>query len=289
MDSWKELNAEGVRMYESGDFARAYELFGDAYRMSPRIAALAYNLGMAALCVNRHDEARACIDAYQRLIERTCPYFTEMDRLGVESLPLDGLDRRAFDGLLERGFRRTGDTVSRNVCPECRHCVQTRIVLSDFEPSRSQRRVLARNADVAVRDALRPEPAPAKAELLGRYLVARHEWMDRDFSRELEEVFRPWEGSLEFDFFLGDSLIMAAIVDAGERDLYTSACFFDPDMRRRSLGTFNLLTAILWGKEKGFRYLYTGEYITSRQNMAYKQFFRPRQDLGADGRWEAGT
>ncbi|GEM_PF-538562 len=286
MDSWKDINVQGVRCYEQGRFDEAYSLFKRAYQLSPRVAALAYNLGMAALSTDRREEARLLIGIYQDLVERACPYFIERDRAGCESVPLSKMGREALDGLLERGFRRTGRTMSRNVCPECRDCVQMRVRLAEFRPSRGQRRVLRINADLRVEAAAWPEPNPGKAALMGRYLVARHEWIERDFTEELEECYSAWEGCREFRYYLEDSLVMAGIVDLGVRDAYVSTCFFEPGLGRRSLGIFNILTVIGWARSLGLRYLYTGEYILARSNMAYKRLFRPHDILGPDGSWE---
>jgi arginyl-tRNA--protein-N-Asp/Glu arginylyltransferase len=285
MEDWQELNLRGVRLYETGDAEEAYDLFKRAYELSPRIAALAYNAGMAAYATERRDEGRCFLNAYQSLLERACPYFMEKDRASCESLPLKNLGPEDFDGLLERGFRRTGRTMSRNVCPDCAECVQMRVVIASFRPSRSQRRILKRNADIRVEAGMEPSPHPGKARLLGRYLVTRHDWVDRDFGDELAECYEPWTGTREFRYYLGDDLAMASITDSGENHIYVSTCFFEPSLEKRSLGIFNLLTVIQWARERGLSRLYAGECIVSRPNMAYKRLFRPHEILGGDGRW----
>ncbi len=285
MEDWQELNVRGVRLYESGDAEEAYGLFKRAFELSPRVAALAYNAGMAAYATERREEGRSLITAYQRLLERACPYFQEKDRDGCESVPMKPLSPAAFDELLGNGFRRTGRTMSRNVCPECDECVQMRVIIGEFRPSRSQRRVLRRNADLVVEAGVEPAPHPAKARLMGRYLVKRHDWIDRDFSDELAECYEPWAGTREFRYYLGEDMAMGSIVDAGERFVYVSTCYFEPSLGKRSLGIFNLLTIIEWAKRKGYERLYAGECILSRPNMAYKDRFRPREILGRDGIW----
>ena len=67
---------------------------------------------------------------------------------------------------LEWGFRRSGDLVYRPHCPHCRACVAVRIPVAGFEPDRSQRRCLARNATLETRVA----PARRTAE--------HREWRD---------------------------------------------------------------------------------------------------------------
>ena len=71
------------------------------------------------------------------------------------------------------GFRRSGDIVYRPHCHGCRACVAVRIPVADFVPDRSQRRCLARNADVDAR-VLPAERTEEQLALYRRYLVARH-------------------------------------------------------------------------------------------------------------------
>ena len=55
-----------------------------------------------------------------------------------------------FDIILDEGFRRAGNYVYRADCPDCKACIPIRIFPDAFEPSKSQRRVLEKNRDLAV-------------------------------------------------------------------------------------------------------------------------------------------
>ena len=63
-----------------------------------------------------------------------------------------------------------------------------------------------------------------------------------------------------------------------------------PELARRGLGSFSVLTEIAWALETGRRYHYLGYWIADCRKMAYKTRFRPCELLGTDGVWrEAGS
>jgi leucyl-tRNA---protein transferase len=285
MEEWEALNALGVQFYSSRDFESALEAFAKAAEARPNHPIVFYNMGMTSRALGKEEEALTLLEAYEEICRKTCPYFPDHERAGLEAIPCALVPFEDFDGMLARGFRRTGDTVSRNVCPACGECVQIRFPLGGLEPGRNQRRVLRKNQGARVDIIQPPYPDPEKAELMRRYMMGRHGWRDQDFATELEGYYTGWKKSFEFVYRYGESVGMVGIVDSGENDLYTSACFFDPALSASSPGVFNLLTAMDWGAKSGYRYLYTGEYIESKSNMRYKRFFKPHQILAADGSW----
>jgi len=102
-----------------------------------------------------------------------CPYLPgRMERKVFTKLDLvDGPGLN--DTLTHAGFRRSQSILYRPACDRRSACKSARIVASEFKPSRTQRRIMNRNADL-----LRlPRPAEATPEqyaLLSRYLDARH-------------------------------------------------------------------------------------------------------------------
>ena len=106
-------------------------------------------------------------------LEHSCGYFPGKP---ARNLVIDPLARglaQAYSLAIERGFRRSGGHVYRPHCANCRACVAARVDVREFVPDRSQRRCLARNADLE----LRTVPAQRSDEnfaLYRRYLAARH-------------------------------------------------------------------------------------------------------------------
>jgi arginine-tRNA-protein transferase len=102
-----------------------------------------------------------------------CPYLPgRVERKIVTELT--GTDSEALHDRLSRaGFRRSHNIAYAPVCQGCRACIPIRVVVDEFEPARTQRKVMARNADLSVR----PMAARATAEqfaLFQRYQQSRH-------------------------------------------------------------------------------------------------------------------
>ena len=62
--------------------------------------------------------------------------------------------------------------------------------------------------------------------------------------------------------------------------------YYDPDLLRRSPGTYSILRQIEFCRENGLQYLYLGFFIGESPHMAYKSNFRPHQRL-IGGTWQA--
>ena len=81
-----------------------------------------------------------------------CPYLEgRMERKLFTALQGENADR-LNDTLSQQGFRRSQNVLYRPSCAECSACLSARIDISAFEPSRSQKRAIARNRDIKRRD-----------------------------------------------------------------------------------------------------------------------------------------
>ena len=77
-----------------------------------------------------------------------CGYWPDREARDLVLDPRDERLPRLYPMALAWGFRRSGDIVYRPGCSGCRACVPVRVPVAAFTPDRSQRRCLARNADV---------------------------------------------------------------------------------------------------------------------------------------------
>ena len=219
-------------------------------------------------------------------LPHACGYFAERTAQNLVIDPSAPQLPQLYDLAVLRGYRRAGGHVYYPHCGSCKACVACRVPVARFEPSRSQRRCLARNAGVEIRIV----PAGYSEEhfaLYRRYLRARHPdgGMDdarpEDFARFL---YTGWSPTRFIEVRERDRLVGIAVTDfcaAGLSAVYT---FFDPDSDARSLGTFAILTQLRIARAEALPHVYLGFWIEGHPKMDYKSRYRPLEVL-REGIW----
>lgn len=195
------------------------------------------------------------------------------------------LSSAAYQSLMDAGFRRSGLIVYRPVCEGCRECVPIRVPVGQFVMSRSQRRVLRRNADVQV--AVGPPAATdEKWRMYNAYRRVQHDDTESEDRAGFEECFyRSPTMTLEMTYSIDGRLAAVGIVDATPDALSSVYFYFDPAHGRRSLGVFSALCEMEECRRRGLAYWYIGYYVRECQQMNYKAQYRPHELLGPDGEW----
>lgn len=217
-----------------------------------------------------------------------CSYLPDRQATTMFVDPRAQVDKRLYSQLTALGFRRSGSHYYRPHCEHCDACIPVRLRVNDFQPDRSQRRVLKKNADLDCH-MVRASYTEDYYQLYARYIEQRH--ADGDMYPPSREQFTSFlvDGATD-SWFLeildqGRLVGLAAIdrLDEGLSAIYT---VFDPAYDHRSLGTF----AVLWQVEEARRqqlpYLYLGYWIKECAKMNYKTRFRPIEAL-RDGQWRA--
>lgn len=222
-----------------------------------------------------------------------CPYLPgQTERKVFANLPIsDGA--HVNDELTQAGFRRSQNIAYRPACQTCDACVSVRIPVADFTFSRSQRRVLSRNADLS-RDLVEAEATTEQFDLLRRYLAARHpgggmtgmSWLDyvsmvedTTVRTHLIEYRLPSK-----DGGPGD-LVGVCLTDLLSDGLSMVYSFFDPDHEDRSPGRFAILDHVRQARIVGLPFVYLGYWVRGSRKMDYKAGFRPMEQLTRLG-WE---
>ena len=215
-----------------------------------------------------------------------CGYWGDREARDLVLDPLDPRLPQLYPLALDWGFRRSGDIVYRPSCVGCQACVAVRVPVATFKPDRSQRRCLARNADIDARIV-----APVRTEeylaLYRRYLRAKHPGggMDDHGATEFEQfLIGSWNQGrfLELREHGSHRLLAVAVTDLVDDALSAVYTFYDPDQSARGLGTLAVLKQLEWAARDGRRYLYLGYWIASHAKMDYKRRFQPLE--GFNGR-----
>ena len=178
------------------------------------------------------------------------------------------------DLLTQGGFRRSQNIAYRPACEHCRACVSVRILANEFEPTRSMRRVLARNEDLAA-NTHRAEPSTEQYSLFRHYLDARHrkggmsDMTVLDYAMMVEDThvktqvieYRAREAGAGPGGRGRGELVAVALTDVMGDGLSMVYSFYDPDMTDRSLGTYMILDHIERARLMGLPHVYLGYWV----------------------------
>ena len=161
-----------------------------------------------------------------------CPYLEgRMERKLFTSL--QGTNSSSLNNALSKqGFRRSQNVLYRPACVACTACLSARIDVDKFFPSKSQRRILKRNANL-LRRPNAPWATEKQYELFRRYLDVRHAeggMADMDifeFAAMIEET--PVNSRvMEYNTQAGD-LAAVCLTDIFDDGLSLVYSFFDTD------------------------------------------------------------
>jgi leucyl-tRNA---protein transferase len=221
--------------------------------------------------------------------EHACGYWPERIARDLVLDPRDPRLPKWYPLALGWGFRRSGDIVYRPHCSGCRACVAVRIPVDRFRPDRSQRRCLARNAQVQVR-VLPAQRTDEQLALYRRYLAARHAGggMDGHGAGEFDQfLIGSWSEGRFLELREAAStgpgrLLAVAVTDVIETALSAVYTFYDPDEAHRGLGTLAILKQLEWARREHRSHLYLGYWIGGHAKLDYKRRFHPLE--GFDGR-----
>ncbi|WP_310496846.1 arginyltransferase [Sandarakinorhabdus sp.] len=223
-----------------------------------------------------------------------CPYIPGRTERKVFA-EIKGDDARDMAEALGRiGFRRSQNVVYRPSCDSCQACVSVRVPVQRFAPGRSQKKLLARHADLEVH-ACQPWATEEQWALLRRYLAARHPQggmaaMDtHDFSDMIEQspvdtvVVEYREPSVDGR---PGRLVGCCLTDKQSDGLSMIYSFYDPDAvgrpgtaDRAGMGNFIIMDHIMRARRAGMTYVYLGYWIEGCDRMAYKTRFKPVEAL----------
>jgi arginine-tRNA-protein transferase len=229
---------------------------------------------------------------------QSCPYLPGQNERKLFTA-LTGEGARALnDSLSKQGFRRSQNVLYRPACSDCAACLSARIRVADFEPSRSQRRTLARNGHL-IREATSPWATDEQFALFRRYLDSRHAdggMADMDIfefaamieetpvrSRVIEYTEKP-EGAPRGRRGTGRALVAVCLTDVLDDGLSLVYSFYDPDRARDGLGTYMILDHVALARQVGLPYVYLGYWVPGSSKMDYKARFGALE-VYRDGEW----
>jgi arginine-tRNA-protein transferase len=215
-----------------------------------------------------------------------CSYLSEREARSQVATPSFLISTPIYSELVRQGFRRSGTFTYRPWCDGCQACVPARVEVNTFMPKRTQKRVWKKNHHLVA--TLHPlEDKPEYFELYRRYQFARHR--DGGMSNDNHEQYQKFllishVDSMLVEFREDDKLRMVSIIDVLDDGLSSVYTFYEPDDKKASYGTYNVLWQIDLCRTLKLPYLYLGYWIKESQKMSYKANFQPLQGL-IQGNW----
>jgi arginyl-tRNA--protein-N-Asp/Glu arginylyltransferase len=196
-----------------------------------------------------------------------------------------------YQSRLKQGWRRFGFSLFHPVCDHCTACRSLRVIVDRFSPDRSQRRARKANDDVTLTVGP-PAVTDEKLELYDRYhaFQAEHIGWSEHAPKEREDYIDSFTANPfpteEWCYYVGDQLIGVGYVDALAQGLSAIYFFYEPQLRDRSLGTYNVLRIIEAAAERRLPHVYLGYFVADCRSLEYKARFRPNEIRGVDGQWQ---
>ena len=226
----------------------------------------------------------------------TCPYLPGREERKVFTHIVGKRARELNEILTQGGFRRSQTIAYRPACESCRACVSVRVVVDDFAPTASMRRILKANADLVGTPAPN-RPSSEHYSLFRRYLDARHadggmvDMTVLDYSMMVEDShvdtriveYRRRGPDTAINGRGQGPTIAVCLTDVLEDGLSMVYSFYEPDEAHRSLGTHMILDHITRAKAMGLPYLYLGYWVEGSSKMGYKARFLPQERLMPQG------
>ena len=233
-----------------------------------------------------------------------CPYLKgRMERKLFTALQGDHAEA-LNDSLSKQGFRRSQNVLYRPSCADCTACLSARIRVADFQPSRSQKRTIRRNAHLS-RGATSPWATEEQYALFRRYLDSRHAdggMADMDifeFAAMIEEtpvrsrVVEYKEAGLaarlssasDAAHHVDSDLAGVCLTDVLDDGLSMVYSFYEPTLAARSLGTYIILDHVEIARAAGLPYVYLGYWVPGSPKMGYKAGFGALE-IYKGGRWQ---
>lgn len=189
------------------------------------------------------------------------------------------------NALSRQGFRRSQNVLYRPSCESCVACMSARIRVKDFQPSRTQRRLMKRNPAIR-RMATSAWATEEQYELFRRYLDQRHSdggMADMDifeFAAMIEET--PVKTRvIEYRCDAGDDragnrtdrLTAVCLTDVLDDGLSLVYSFYEPELTSASLGTYIILDHVEIARAARLPYVYLGYWVPGSRKMDYKARF----------------
>lgn len=219
-----------------------------------------------------------------------CSYLDGQQEQLVVLLPDEPVSAQLYQQLIALNFRRSGEQTYTPHCPACRACQSVRIAPQDWQPTRSQRRLMnkAKHAGLTYRltgkaDMQRYYP------LFSDYIAFKHDdgiMFPANEEQLASMVNCSWLPVHFLEIYHNQQLISVSIIDDVAASYSAVYTFFSARFQKFSPGKLAIMHLINQAKEDNKQFVYLGYLVEACQKMAYKAEFTPQQRF-IQGQWHS--
>tara|TARA_R110000744_G_C19227317_1_gene547762 strand:+ start:267 stop:968 length:702 start_codon:yes stop_codon:yes gene_type:complete len=215
-----------------------------------------------------------------------CNYLPEQEERLLIAIDSNLHNSEHYGWLMQQGFRRSGNDIYRPHCIACQACQSLRVLVKDFMPSKSQKRLLKRNHSFSV--TVSKEIKASYYPLYERYINTIHR--DGSMFPASNAQFQSFTDNditeqCYVEIWHDDRLISVAVTDEIPDGLSAVYTFYHPNYRKHGLGVFSILQQIEIAAQLKREFLYLGYQIEECNKMNYKNRYSPHQIL-VENQWQ---
>jgi len=213
-----------------------------------------------------------------------CPYL-KGHRAAYDVFYANNLSGEELSYFLSRGWRKFSTYFFRPNCGTCRKCIPVRVCTFEFEPTKSQRRIIRKNSTTCVQfDEL--QFSADIFEIYKEHSLARFN-RDVDIDEFKRTFFQPPCESILSKYLQDGSLFGGGFLDVAFDALSSIYFVYKPDRSCLSPGSFSTIAEINHARKLEKPYYYLGYYIEDNHHMNYKNRFFPYEFYNWDEEvWE---
>jgi arginine-tRNA-protein transferase len=216
-----------------------------------------------------------------------CSYLPGKTASSQVATPSHLIHADIYGELVNAGFRRSGLYTYRPYCDECRACIATRVLVNQFNPTRSQRRAFKKHSNLEAH-VLKLGYQEEHYQLYQRYQNSRHsggEMDQEDQDQYMQFLLQSRVNSRIVEFRDGANdqhpgrLRMVSMIDILEQGISSVYTFFDTETSGASYGSYSNLWQIQQAIDLKLPYVYLCYYIEDSEKMSYKSKYQPIEGL----------
>src|SRR5262249_11350850 len=190
-----------------------------------------------------------------------CGYLPDRD-WSIEYEMVGQMTAAEYLARLKAGWRRFGGMLFRPRCPACQACQSLRVLVDQFRPNRSQKRAARINAGEVELVIGHPGVSREKLRLYDEYHAYQADskgWPEhpaKDAASYAHSFVHNPIPTEEWCYYLDGRLVGVGYVDRLAKGLSAIYFFYDPALRKRSLGTWNVLCLVTESAARRLPHLY---------------------------------